>query len=93
MIALDLAGIGIKRERRIRIEIVAGPLVRDPRPWIPGAPISRVCCRVIDPGNPRRSAAPFVGLSLPGVATRLVWRRHGVGFPDAFSGERVECIH
>src|SRR6266436_4825547 len=46
------AVVSIKRERRVRIQIVAGPVVRDPRAWIPGAPVRRVCCRVIDPGNP-----------------------------------------
>src|SRR5713101_1285236 len=90
VIAFDLAGIGVESERRVRVEVVAGPVVRDPWPWIPGAPVSRVCCGVIDPGNPGRSAAPFVGLSCPGVATRLVCRRHGISFPDALSSERVK---
>src|SRR6266851_9385808 len=90
VIALDLAGIGVESERRVRVEVVAGPVVRDPWPWIPSAPVSRVCCGVIDPGNPGRSAAPFVGLSCPGVATRLVCRRHGISFPDALSSERVK---
>src|SRR6266446_9502734 len=90
VIAFDLAGIGVESERRVRVEVVTGPLVRDPWPWIPGAPVSRVRCRVIDPGNPGRSTAPFVGLSFPGFATRLVWPRHGVGFPEPFSDEHVE---
>src|SRR6266404_1306962 len=93
VIAFDLAGIGVESERRVRVEVVAGPVVRDPWPWIPGAPVSRVCGGVIDPGNPGRSAAPFVRLPFPGVATRLVCRRHGISFPDALSGEGVECIH
>src|SRR5258707_7008726 len=90
VIAFDLAGIGVESERRVRVEVVAGPVVGDPRARIPRTPVSRVCCGVIDPGNPGRSAAPFVGLAFPGVATRLVWRRHGISFPDALSGERVK---
>src|SRR5882762_2087562 len=93
VIAFDLAGIGVESERRVRVEVVAGPVVRDPWPWIPSAPVSRVCCGVIDPGNPGRSAAPFVGLSFPGLTTRIVRPWHRVGFPDTFSGERVERIH
>src|SRR5229473_2797814 len=90
VIALDLAGIGVESERRVRVEVVAGPVVGDPGARIPRTPVSRVCCGVIDPGNPGRSAAPFVGLPFPGVATRLVCRRHGISFPDALSGERVK---
>src|SRR6267154_4669660 len=90
VIAFDLAGIGVESERRVRVEVVAGPVVRDPWPWIPCAPVSRVCCWVIHPGNPGRSAASFVRLPFPGVATRLVCRRHGISFPDALSGERVK---
>src|SRR5258706_1203996 len=52
MEAFYLSLISIKRERRVRIQIVAGPVVRDPRARISGAPVHRVCCRAIDPGNP-----------------------------------------
>src|SRR5258708_30275875 len=90
MIALDLAGIGVESDRGVRVEVVAGPVVGDPGARIPRTPVSRVCCGVIDPGNPGRSAAPFVRLPFPGVATRLVCRRHGISFPDALSGERVK---
>src|SRR6266478_3784892 len=76
--------ISIKRERRVRIQIVAGPVVRDPRAWIPGAPVRRVCCRVIDPGNPSRSAASFICLSCPGLPTRFGWRGHSVRLPESF---------
>src|SRR5216684_7194733 len=93
VIAFDLAGIGVESERRVRVEVVAGPVGRDPWPWIPGAPVSRVCCGVIDPGNPGRSTAPFVGLSFPGLPTRFVRPGHSVRLPESFSGERVECTH
>src|SRR6266436_4464918 len=90
VIAFDLAGIGVESERRVRVEVVAGPVVRDPWPWIACAPVSRVCCGVIDPGNPGRSAASFVGLSFPGLPTRFVWPGHSVRLPESFSGERVK---
>ncbi len=92
VIALDLAGVGVESERRVRV-VVAGPLVSDPGARIPRTPVGRVRGRIIDPGNPSRSAASFVGFAFPGVATRLVGRRHRVGFPDALSGERVEGAH
>src|SRR5260221_14744951 len=90
VIALDLAGIGVESERRVRVEVVAGPVVGDPGARIPRTPVSRVCCGVIDPGNPGRSAASFVGLSFPGLPTRFVWPGHSVRLPDALSGERVK---
>src|SRR4029077_4761663 len=93
VIALDLAGVGIESERRVGVEVVAGPVVGDPAAGIPPTPVGRVRGRIIAPGNPGRSAASFVGLAFPGVGTRLVWRRHGVGFPDSFSGERVESVY
>ena len=93
IVAFDLAGIGIERERRVRIEIIAGPVVRDPWPRISGAPVSRVCCRVIDPGNSGRSAAPFVGLSFPGFPAWFTGPGHSVRLPESFSSERVKCIH
>src|SRR5712692_5351256 len=93
VIAFDLAGIGVESERRVRVEVVAGPVVRDPWPWIACAPVGRGCCGVIDPGNPGRSAASFVGLSFPGLPTRFVWPRHSVRLPESSSGEGVECIH
>src|SRR6266404_729965 len=93
VIAFDLAGIGVESERRVRVEVVAGPVVRDPWPWIACAPVSRVCCRVIDPGNPGRSAASFVGLSFPGLPTRFLRSGHSVRLPESFSGERVECTY
>src|SRR5258706_5502896 len=93
MVTFDLAGIGIERERRVSIEIIARPVVRDPWPWIPCAPVSRVCCRVKDPGNPGRSAASLVGLPFPGLPTRFVRPGHSVRLPESFSGERVECTH
>ena len=90
VIALNLAGVGVESECRVRVEVVAGPVVRDPGARIPRTPVGRVRGRIIDPGNPGRSAASFVGLAFPGVATRLVWRRHRISFPDALSGERVK---
>src|SRR6266481_8181466 len=90
VIALDLAGVGVESERRVRVEVVAGPVVGDPGARVPRTPVGRVRGRIIDPGNPGRSAASFVGLAFPAVATRLVGRRHGICFPDALSGERVK---
>jgi len=37
VIAFDLARIGVESERRVRIEVVSGPVVRNPWPWIAGA--------------------------------------------------------
>src|SRR6266404_8344923 len=90
MIALDLAGVGVESERRVRVEVVAGPVVGNPWARVPRTPVGRVRGRIVDPGNPGRPAASFISLAFPSVASRLVWRRHRIGFPDAFSGERIE---
>ena len=42
VIAFDLPGIGVESKRRVRVEIVAGPIVGDPRPGIPRPPVRRV---------------------------------------------------
>jgi len=34
VIALDLPGVGVESKRRVRVEIVSGPIVGDPRPGI-----------------------------------------------------------
>src|SRR4029077_160459 len=35
VIALDLAGVGVESERRVRVEVVAGPVVSDPGTRVP----------------------------------------------------------
>src|SRR5258708_19722640 len=87
VIALDLAGVGVESECRVRVEVVAGPVVGDPGAGIPRTPVGRVRGRFIDPGNPGRSAASFVGLAFPGVPTRPVLRRPPLSFPDALSSK------
>ena len=42
VIALDLAGVGVESKRRVCVQIVTGPIVGDPRPGIPCAPVRRV---------------------------------------------------
>ena len=42
VIALDLPGICVESKRRVRVEIVAGPIVGDPRSGIPRPPVGRV---------------------------------------------------
>src|SRR6266446_7040669 len=93
VIALDLAGVGVESERRVRVEVVAGPVVSDPGARIPRTPVGRVRGRIIDPGNPGRSTPSLIGLALPAFPARFVGRRDRVGFPDPLSGERVEGTH
>src|SRR5260221_955457 len=52
VIALDLAGVGVERERRVRVEIVARPGVGHPGPRVARSPVGRVRGRIIDPGDP-----------------------------------------
>ena len=42
VIALELAGVSVESKRRVRVEIVAGPVVGDLRPRIPRTPVARV---------------------------------------------------
>src|SRR4029077_13059598 len=90
MVALHLAGIGIERDRRVRVKIVARPFVANPWSRIPGAPVSRVCRGIIDPGEPGRSPTAFIRISFPCIPTRFVRSRYRVGFPDTLSGRRIE---
>ena len=42
VIALELPGIGVESNRRVRVKIVAGPVVGDPRRRVPRTPVGRV---------------------------------------------------
>src|SRR6202008_2085670 len=90
MVAFDLAGVGVERERRVCVEIVARPVVTHPRPRVARSPVGRVRGRIIDSGDPGRPAATLVGLTFPTVPARLVGRGHCVGLPDALSGFCIE---
>src|SRR5258708_28966998 len=77
VIALDLSGIRVESERRVCVQIVSGPIIADPRPWIPCPPIQRVRGGIIGPRDPGRTAAPLVETGLPGVAPPVSSRRDG----------------
>src|ERR1700730_3406144 len=92
VITLDLTGCGVKGEHRRGEQIVSGALVTHPRPAIPGAPKTDVCCGVVRASNPHRPAA---GLPLiagrPSFGTRLAGSRHRVGLPCRLASLGVKC--
>src|SRR5215469_4204959 len=86
-IELHLAGIGIKRQRGVGIEIVAGPhLTIEVRPWISDRPVENIACRIIGAGDPGGPAPVLVGFAAPAVRTRLAGCGYGVGLPNLLAG-------
>src|SRR5712691_12759772 len=89
----ELAGLDVERNRRIGVEIVAGPRLRVvDRNRIAGAPDRELRCRVVGAGLPEATAAglPGIGLVLPAFAARIARLRHHVPAPELVAGLGVE---
>src|SRR5262252_2297446 len=72
VIALDLSRRDINRDRRSGIEVVARPLIANPRAAIAGSPICQIRVRIVVSGDPNGSAAGFPLIAFrPGIASRL----------------------
>src|SRR5207247_4110071 len=77
----QLARVGVERDHRRGVEIVARPRVAVPiGPRVADAPVGQVRVRIVRTGDPNRSAAGLPGVAAPTFATRL-----------AGSGNRVEA--
>src|SRR3569833_157647 len=79
---LDLAGVGIEREHRGGVEIVAGMSLAGPRRGVADAPIDRLGLLVVIAGHPGGAAAVLPVVSLPGLVARLAFARNGEGPPQ-----------
>ena len=93
VVPLQLAGVGVERDHRVGVEVVAGPLVADPRPRVAGAPVGQVELRIVRSGDPDRGAAGAPGLARPGLAPRLARLRNRVGAPHLLAGVGIERGH
>src|SRR5215469_14129538 len=82
MVALDVPGCGVERDRRRREKIVARSLVSHPWTAITGAPECEVSQWIIVTGDPHR---PTTGLPLisvwPSLAAGFTGTRYGIGLP------------
>src|SRR6185437_11025927 len=93
-VPLDLAGVGVERQRRIRVEVVAGAEGVVPiRARIADAPVDRVAAWLVGAGDPGRAAAGDfrVVVALPGLDAGLALAGDGVGAPDLLLGVEVGC--
>ena len=90
-VALDRARGDVERDRRRRVEVVAGALVAHPRAAVAGAPEREVGLGIVGAGDPHRTAAglPLVALR-PRLAARFARRRHGVRPPRLLAGLGVK---
>src|SRR5262249_38822408 len=92
VVPLDLAGVGVERDRAVGIEVVAGTILGVPiRTRVADAPDDRVGRRIVGAGDPGRTAAvggrPVV--ILPGIAAGLALQRDRVGAPDLLHRREV----
>ena len=78
---LDRAGVRVDRDGRGGVEVVAGPLIAEPRRAVAGAPEGDVGLGVVGAGHPDRGAAALPGVALPGVVAGLARTGDGVGLP------------
>src|SRR6516165_4385297 len=82
-IEFHLAGIGIKSQRGVGIEIVARPHATiEVRSWISDRPVENVARRIVGPSDPGGPTSVLVGFAAPGVRPRLAGRRYRVGLPN-----------
>src|ERR1700690_3269863 len=89
---LQSAGIGIERDDRIRIKIVALTLgVVEVRSGIADPPIGKVEIRIVGTGDPYRRAAVGPGISTPGLVSRLPGSRNRIKFPSFLACFRFVC--
>src|SRR5690349_23112541 len=80
----DLAGVRIKTDRTVGVQIIAGAILAVPiRSWIADTPNDRVAGRIIGAGHPGRSAAGRRGIVaiLPCLDAWLALGRDRVGTP------------
>ena len=90
VVSLQFAGVGVERDDRVRVEVVARTGVADPRAGVAGAPVGQVQVGVERARHPHRRPAGAPGIAWPGVVPRLAGTRDGVGLPDLGPGVGVE---
>ena len=88
-------GVGVQRDYRVRVQIVAGAIVPVPaRVGIARPPERQVCLGIVRSGHPDRAAAVLPRFSCPGFDDGFVRRhRRGVEAPALFAGLNVVGAH
>ena len=89
----ELTRVHIESDHRVRVQVVAGPLISDPGTRIPRAPIGEARLGVEVPRHPDRRPAGAPGLAGPGVVAGLARARDRVRAPDLRAGLGVQRHH
>ena len=90
IVPLQLARIGIERDHRAAVQVVARPSGAVPvRSGIAGAPVGEVRLGIVRTGHPDRRAAVHPRVAAPRFVARLAWPGHGVEAPHFFAGLHV----
>ncbi len=88
---LELSGVGVERDHRVGVEVVAGPEIGIPvRTGIADTPVGQVERRIVGGRHPRRSAAGLPGVAAPGFVAGLAGSGNGVEAPHFLSRARIE---
>src|SRR6266404_824181 len=86
VIALQLAGVDVERQRRVCIQVVAGTLVGYPRRRISSTPIGDLRFRIKHAGDPDRATSALVCIAYPGRPVWFIGRGHRIRSPDSLTG-------
>ena len=90
VVPLQLAGVGVERDDRVGIEVVAGPLIGIPvGPRIADAPVGQVQRRIVRTGDPDRAAAVLPRVALPGFVPGSPGAGNRVEPPELLAGLRA----
>src|SRR6266487_845364 len=92
MIALELAGRGIERDRGCRIKIVAGTTVAHPRPAVSGSDEKKIRLGIVIRRHPDGASAvlPLIAFR-PGLAAGFSRSRNREGSPQFLATLGIEC--
>ena len=90
-VPLQRAGVGVERDHRVGVEVVAGPQVRVPvGAGVADAPVGQVERRVVRRRQPHRSAAGLPRVAAPRLVAALARPRHRVEAPQLLAGGGIE---
>src|SRR5213594_3247231 len=92
VIRADLARVGVEREHRGRIEVVARALIAHPLRTVAGAPVGEIQLGIVVAGDPDRRPARLPRIALPRLRAGLARRRDREGLPRRLAAARVQRL-
>src|SRR5579864_2071179 len=92
IVPLDLAGLWIKRENAVGIEILALSDAGVERSGIADSPIDSVQFRIERAGDPSGTAPELPGVARPRIVARFALTRDGVGSPEVLAGTGIPAV-